>query len=331
MRSFRGKILVIRGGAVGDFILTLPAIAALRQSFPEACLDVLGYPHIVQLAVAGGLVDHARSIDARPLAGFFARNGPLAEELRDYFSEFDLIVSYLYDPDEIFKTNVGRCSPAQFIIGPHRPDEKASIHAAKVYLQPLERLAIFDADPVPRLTIGRKPEPEIQGVEGPATNPTQMNNGQNARRRLALHPGSGSKGKNWPEAQWAELLERLTHSTVLDLLLVGGEAEGERLQRLGAALPPMRARVAQSLPLAELAGQLSACAGFVGHDSGISHLAAALGLPGLVLWGETAEEIWRPPGEKIIVLRHPAGLAHLPVETVFEQIRRLWCAEKIHA
>src|SRR5262245_20507452 len=121
--SFRGKILVIRGGAIGDFILTLPAIAALRQQFPEAHLEVLGYPHIVQLAIAGGLVDRAASIEARALAGFFARGGELAEDLADYFSEFDLIISYLYDPDGIFRINIARCTAAQFLAGPHRPDE----------------------------------------------------------------------------------------------------------------------------------------------------------------------------------------------------------------
>src|SRR5436190_1455795 len=100
-----GKILVIRGGAIGDFILTLPALAALRQQFPVARLEVLGYPHIVSLALAGGLADEVRSIEARSLAGFFARGGQLAEDLADFFSEFDLIVSYLYDPDEIFQNN----------------------------------------------------------------------------------------------------------------------------------------------------------------------------------------------------------------------------------
>src|SRR5262250_1511814 len=101
LNSFRGKILIIRGGAIGDFILTLPAIAALRQQFPQAHIEVLGYPHIIQLAVAGGLVDRAQSIEARALAGFFARHGELSEDLADYFSEFDLILSYLFDPDRI--------------------------------------------------------------------------------------------------------------------------------------------------------------------------------------------------------------------------------------
>src|SRR5437773_10349894 len=152
-----GKVLVIRGGAIGDFILAPPAITALSGRFPGAHLEILGYPHIVQLAQAAGLVDRIQGIEARALAGFFARNGELAEDLADYFSEFDLIVSYLYDPDEIFKNNVGRCTGAQFIVGPHRADEGAKLHAAKVYLQPLERLAIVEADPVPRLALNSQP------------------------------------------------------------------------------------------------------------------------------------------------------------------------------
>ncbi len=306
MNPVRGKILVIRGGAIGDFILTLPAIAALRQRFPEAHLEVLGYPHIVQLALAGGLVNQTRSIEAQALAGFFARKGELADELAEYFSAFDLILSYLYDPDEIFQANVTRCSRAQFIAGPHRADEKQGIHATKLYLKPLERLAIFDADDVPRLRL----------------NPTASGHQPASMSRLALHPGSGSESKNWPEHKWAELLERLLISTEFNLLLIGGEAEGERLQRLAATLPPDRVRIAQSLPLPELAGLLRDCAGFVGHDSGISHLAAAVGLPGLVLWGDTAEAIWRPPSEKMIVLRRASGLAELPVNEVLDSVRR---------
>ena len=303
MNSFQGKILVIRGGAIGDFILTLPAIAALRQQFPAAHLEVLGYPHIAQLALAGGLVNRVQSIEAGALAGFFARGGELAEDLVDYFSEFDLILSYLYDPDGIFQTNVGLCTGAQFIAGPHRADEGAGLHAAKVYLRPLERLAIFDADPIPRLQVA---------PDSPSQHP------------LALHPGSGSERKNWAEKRWAELLRHLAEATDLDLLIVGGEAEGGRLQRLAAVVPPARSQVAQSLPLAELARRLAGCRAFIGHDSGISHLAAAVGLPCLVLWGDTAEDIWRPPSEKVVVLRHPGGLARLPVAEVGEQLQKLW-------
>jgi heptosyltransferase-2 len=187
-------------------------------------------------------------------------------------------------------------------------------------------LAIFDADPVPRLCIGRESLSATESLKAEPALPAKPTPTFQAPMCLALHPGSGSDQKNWPEDRWAELLQRLVDMTAFNLLLVGGEAEGERLQRLGAALPPARTRVAQSLPLSELASRLSRCQGFLGHDSGISHLAAALDLPTLVLWGATAEGIWRPPSEKVVVLRHPAGLERLPVQTVFDHVRRIWPA-----
>jgi len=280
------KILVIRGGAIGDFILTLPAIAALRR-----------------LALAGGLVDRVQPIEARGLAGFFARDGELEPGLMDYFSEFDLVVSYLYDPDEIFKTNVGRCSVGQFIGGPHRPDEEAGVHATQVYLKPLERLAIFDADPVPRLVLGnRSPAPGC---------------------RVALHPGSGSEKKNWPEDKWTELSREILAETDWDVMLVGGEAEGERLRRMAGALPSPRVRVAQAWPLPELGEQLQACAAFAGHDSGITHLAAALGTPCVVLWSDTVQEVWRPRSDRLALLEASAGIQNIEASQVLEELRRL--------
>jgi heptosyltransferase III len=316
----QGKILVIRGGAIGDFILTLPAIAALRRQFPAAHLEVMGYPHIARLALAGGFVDRVQSIEARALAGFFARNGDLAEDLVDYFSEFDLILSYLYDPDGIFRANVGLCTGAQFIVGPHRAQDEAGLHAAKVYLQPLERLAIFDADPIPHLVLIPPTEP-LPPERPPHPNSLPPGGGEGGT--LALHPGSGSERKNWPEDKWADLLQHLVNFTGFRLLLVGGEAEGERLQRLAAALPPARTRVAQSLALPDLAQRLALCRAFIGHDSGISHLAAAVGLPCLVLWGDTSMDVWRPPSQRATVLRHPDGLTKLPVEAVLKQLRSL--------
>lgn len=302
MSATKPKILIIRGGAIGDFILTLPAIAALRAQFPHTHLEILGYPHIAQLALAGKLVDRVQPIEARGLAVFFADNGQLDSHWTDYFSEFDLIVSYLYDPDEVFRANVGRCSPAQFIVGPHRPDESEKIHATKVYLKPLERLAIFKADSVPRLQIERLRIPDNQ---------------------IALHPGSGSEDKNWPEGKWAEFASQLISRTKINILLVGGEAEGERLQRLAAGLPANRCEVAQSLPLPELAQRLKACVAFVGHDSGISHLAAALELPCLILWADTVEEVWRPQGERLIIIRETVGVHGISVERVMQEFRRL--------
>lgn len=319
MSEATGKILVIRGGAIGDFILTLPALAALRAQFPNARLEVLGYPHIIDLARAGGLVVRAQSIEARALAGFFARDGTLDEKMAAYFSSFAVILSYLYDPDAFFQSNVGRCSRAQFICGPHRPCETENVHAADVFLRPLERLAIFDADAAPKLDLI---PPEVSTQHTSADEP--MIQIDLANRWLAVHPGSGSERKNWPEQNWAKLLQALTEGTALKFLLVGGEAEGERLTRLAAVLPPSRTRRAQSLPLVQLAHELKRCAAFIGHDSGITHLASALGLSGVVLWGDSNLNIWRPRSSRMVIIEAVPTLSALPVAQVLETVARIF-------
>jgi heptosyltransferase-3 len=303
-------ILVVRGGAIGDFILTLPVLAALRRCYPGARLAVLGRPHIAALAQAGGLADEVRSVEDRRLAGFFVRDGDLDPEFASFFSRFDLVVSYLYDPEAVFRENLARCSRARFIAGPHRPDESVPMHATQAYLKPLEHLGIVGADPVPRLSIGSPRFPA--GTPDPKPAPC-----------VALHPGSGSERKNWPEERWDGLIRHLLDATALDVLLVGGEAEGGRLDRLAAGRRSSRLRVAQNMLLVNLAQELSGCVAFAGHDSGISHLAAALGLPGVILWGDSAEAVWRPVSDRCILLRNARGLAEVPVSQVLAALRPL--------
>ncbi len=299
------SILVIRGGAIGDFILTLPVLSALREQFPAARIELLGYPRIASLALMGGLIDAVGAIESRPLATFFASRATLDPAMQEFFGRFALIVSYLYDPDGIFQENVRSCSRSQFIVGPHRPDEKGSIHATQCFLQPLERLAIFDFDPIPRLEV-----PMIGGSAGAIGR-------AGSARWLAMHPGSGSELKNWPEQRWRELLEQIIQHTSVQILLVGGEAEAGKLDRLAQGLPPDRLRIADKLPLPALAQEFKGCAGFVGHDSGITHLAAAIGIPTIALWGATNKRVWEPRGADVQLLRASKGFSALRVEAVF--------------
>jgi heptosyltransferase-2 len=109
------RALVVRGGALGDFLLTLPVLHALRACAPASRLEVLAYPAIASLARNSGLVDQVRSIEYGPLAGFFTRGATLDPELQKYFGAFDLVISYLYDPDGIFAENL-RASGARRLV-----------------------------------------------------------------------------------------------------------------------------------------------------------------------------------------------------------------------
>ena len=308
-----GRILVIRGGAIGDFILTLPALRAIRDAFPQSKVEILGYPQIADLARFVGLADDAKAIEAPALAGFFAAKGTLDEDWMEYFGRFDVILSYLYDPDGIFQDNIRRCRRTNlesatdsktltFIQGPHRPDENEDVHAVEVLLEPLKQLAVFAADSRPQIRIPHR---------GATCN----------RSWLAVHPGSGSLSKNWPVERWRQLIAQIQAETKWNLLLVGGEAERGTFPKLQPSLNASRSRLEFCMPLPQLASLLAECGGFIGHDSGISHLAAAVGLPGLVLWGESKEAVWRPRSDQFVLVRHENGLRHLPVEQVFSQFK----------
>ncbi len=298
------KILVIRGGAIGDFLLTLPAIGLLREAFPQARLEILGYEHIVSLAVSGGYADAARSIEYAALAGFFNPKAVLDPELSDYFAGFQQVVSYLYDPDGFFSGNLRRCGVKNLIEATPKIDPEGD-HSARQLARPLERLALFlDGD----VGVALRMSPLDRDAAA------DLLHGLTPQRPLvAIHPGSGSERKNWPTDRWETLGRELLARTGPDrprLLLVGGEADGKALQTLHAAWrdaapEPGDVLLAESLPLPQLAALLARMQLFLGHDSGVSHLAAAAGVPCVLLFGPTDPDLWAPPYPAVRIVRAP--------------------------
>jgi len=307
-----GKILVNRGGAIGDFIVTLPVLKALRTMFPSTGVEVLCAQRVGELAVASGHADEFRPLEARGLAPFFAPTGQLDADWRMYFNRFAVVISYLYDYDGTFQSNVLKSGAMQFIQGIHRPIDTVTTHASDQLLKTLEAVAIFDADGSPELRF------EEAGAGG--TKPAQ-------ETVIALHPGSGSESKNWPLNRWVILAEALASDSRLRFLLVGGEADQKRLRSVAQVLPPDRTTVLFQKPLLPVARELQSASLFVGHDSGISHLAAALGLRGILLWGPTNEAVWRPRSERFDLIRHPSGIAAIQPDTVHAAIVRRLSAD----
>ncbi len=141
------------------------------------------------------------------------------------------------------------------------------------------------------------------------------------RRWLAIHPGSGSPTKNWPAATLAALAQRLRGELGLAPVVVAGPADDLALSALLAHLPwaPV---VLHNLPLVELAGLLMGAAGYLGNDSGPTHLAAMLDLPTLALFGPTDPAVWSPRGRRVRIL-HADPLADLEPDIVLGGIANL--------
>jgi heptosyltransferase-2 len=138
-------------------------------------------------------------------------------------------------------------------------------------------------------------------------------------RFLALHPGSGSATKNWPVDRFAEVARKL--SPLRPWLLVIGPADDAAGSALGAKPDVV---VALSLPPRVLGTVLREAGCFVGHDSGVSHLAAAFGTPVLALFGPTDPAVWAPVGRHVQVLRAPDQLMEdLSVDEVVARARAI--------
>jgi heptosyltransferase-3 len=307
------RILVIRGGAIGDFILTLPAIHLLREAFPGAHLEILGYKHIVALAEERFYANATRSIEYGALAGFFTLNSTLSPELAEYFASFQQIVSYLYDPDGVFEGNLRRAGVKNTLAAYQRIDD--SEHAAEQLARPLQKLALYLEDHAAR----------IFPSEADRTAASQFLTGFQELPIVAMHPGSGSPKKNWPLDRWEELGWRILEKRPgTRLMLIGGEADQTQIEALKAAWKSLPLLIARELPLPHLAAVIERCRLFVGHDSGISHLAAAVGTPCLLLFGPTDPSVWAPANPAVSILEAPEGeLSGFSVETVSEKAAEL--------
>lgn len=318
-----GTILCLRGGALGDFLLTRPALRRLRRGFPQAKIILAGVPKFADLARREGLVDEVWRLDHAGLAPFFGRGTPLSEEWVARFQSCPVVISWLFDPLGLFAKNLASVGISGLLQGCHKPEENG-VHASEQLARVLEQLALFaeeGEDEVGLRLADAEGSAEIQSpqpvAEGPFT--------------LAVHPGSGGLGKLWPWRRWQELILRWSarhpHHRVV---LLTGEAEEERGLGdlpLAEAVSALRAEIpgldwCHSPALPELARKMRSWEAFVGHDTGPSHLAAAVGLPTLALFGPTDPAVWAPQGAS--VLQAPGGrMEALEVGVVLEGVETI--------
>jgi len=289
------RILVIRGGAIGDFILSLPALKALREAHSHVRLEILGYRHIALLAENRFYAQAVRSIEYGALSSFFAKNAKLPAEIGNYFAGFDLIISYLYDPDGIFEMNLRRCGVEDLVCGPARIEN--SVHAARQLAKPVEELGIDVVD------LGARVFPSAEDWEFGREFLRDL-----PRPIFAIHPGSGSEKKTWPLPNWISIGDHLLRSDKFcgSLVVVAGEADQGQVRKLEPLWQSQRVVFAENLPLPHLAAVLAQTI-FIGHDSGISHLAAATGAKCILLFGPTDPDVWAPRNENVSVIRSKTG------------------------
>jgi ADP-heptose:LPS heptosyltransferase len=286
-----GKILIIHSGGIGDLLLALPAMRIFRAAFPLSTLELLGRPERLALIAHDLRAESLHSIDQAEMAYFFLEGSPLPPGLSGFFSSFRTALIFGKASGKSLAENLKRLRVRVISIPPF-PTEGSGVHASD-FLIDLLREAGFTGEK--NLSPLRLSETSLSfGIEFRAA--VGLKEGQ---RTLAIHPGSGSPTKNWDPRRFAEVVDWASHRSKILLILGPAEEGAQDVKRLMARAKPS---VADQLPLVQLAGVLKTCSVYLGNDSGITHLAAALGVPTVVIFGSTDPAVWGPwaPGAKII-------------------------------
>jgi ADP-heptose:LPS heptosyltransferase len=293
------RVLIIFPGALGDLICLGPAIRAIARRHPRASLELMARMELARFAVGRLGIVSAHSIDRAEMSQLFMGDAAFADGARDFFASFARIYSFFAAADERFRRALTTIAKD---VGFYPFAPPGDEHVATAYMRaigepggPLDwRIEVMPEDRAAALK-------RLAGL------------GLEARAFLLILPGSGSRRKNWQVEKFIELAER--GIAELSPIAVLGPAEAE----LHGVFRDRRIATLSDLELGEVAGLASCARAFVGNDSGVTHLAAATGTPGVAIFGPTDPLRWRPFGAVRVIHREP--IEEVAVEEVAALIR----------
>jgi hypothetical protein len=271
--------LVIHPGPLGDLLLAVPALRALRAAGAGAPLVVAAQPSRGGLLRALGVVDAHRGFDGLGLEPLFVEDG--TEPRVAALEACSRVVCWFGAGDPVFRRRLSAASPGALVASP------TGDGAVPVWQH---LLASVGASAGPWCESVAVPSPLL--AEGLRVLEGAGWDGQTPM--LVAHPGAGGLAKRWPVAGFAEVLRGLRARHRLSLVIHQGPADLEVAAALAERLGD-EAIVLREPALTALAGALAHGAAYLGNDSGPSHLAAALGVPAVVLF-EAKRLAWRPWG-----------------------------------
>lgn len=320
------RIVVIRAGALGDTLLTLPALALLRRQWPGARLTFVGRRDTLALVAACGLADVTFPYDLPDWAALFGEEAPgtglAATSLRDC----DMAVAWLPDMEGTVTRTLRALGIRRVVVAPGRPAPDVHLHAALYLVQTLVPLGI--AAPAPGSLAALSALVPLDGMRSRPRLSAHVS--ATPQCVVAIHPGSGGAAKRWPPERFAAIAARLAAASYTPLLVQGPQDAPVVEQVLDALAPEVAPPpVVADLSLAQVAAVIERCAGFLGNDSGVSHLAGLLGIPTLALFGPSDPAIWSPLGLHARTLHVPSRtMDSLDVEPVWGGLHDLLSTDR---
>jgi ADP-heptose:LPS heptosyltransferase len=329
------NILVIDFGQLGDVVLSLPALRAIRERFPRARITVaVGSPGAPIVELSGYsdatlIVDRVALRDGpKPLS--IMRIARIVQDVRRASFDFVIDLHSLYEtnllgflsgaPQRLYARRPNRSLDflANFHPRPPVEDTRPSKHAIDRYLDVLIPLGIKDAERVPRL----RTRPEDDAAVEQMLKKEKANMGAPL---VGLFPGAGHPARRWPLARFAELADCLVRNDDVRIALFAGPEERAFVKEMRATFPRGATLIFDKLTIPQLASALARLAVFVSNDTGPMHIATAVGVSVVALLDRPTPHSFIPlePRHRVI---YSNRIAEMTTDEVYGATRELLAA-----
>jgi ADP-heptose:LPS heptosyltransferase len=307
--SALSRACVIFPGALGDFVCFLPALQALRR---ECEIDLFARSEFAGIVPSGVKV---RSLECAEIRNLFIDATLQTPTWQNHFGAYAAVYSWLGSQQPVFVQRLQSDCADRAQLFPFRPPANME-HQADYYLRCLA---------LPECT-EREPAIELHAEAIVWSENFCREHSLDNRTVLALAPGSGAREKNWPEEFFLAVANWWRESSGGAVILLVGPVEAERggIDRLRH-----HCLVARDLSLSELAALLARSDVYLGNDSGVTHLAAGVGVPTIALFGPSDPRQWAPRGKNVVVISRQIACSPCATATMKSCPHRA-CLSELH-
>jgi ADP-heptose:LPS heptosyltransferase len=299
------RVTVVHQAALGDTVLLVPLFRSLSARFQHAKITVVTRSNLGQMMTMMGWVDAYASADDRDHSAWFAEPDGMKPNALPDWANCDLLLSAVSNGRDAWARN------ARLAMKPGAAGVW-TVQTPVMFFEPRP-----PNDYVGHVTAWHREQLGVLGLKEPPP-PLLRDNPDGA---IVIHPGSGGEAKCWPRERFLQLGRDLKRNGIVPTFILG-EAEEERwgvkvVQALKDEFPWYL-----HMGLYELTERMGRARMYLGNDSGVTHLAAAVGIPVIALYGPSDDTQWRPLGPSVKLLRgkQPKVLESLPVDEVLAEM-----------
>ncbi len=299
------RVVVLHQGALGDFLLALSLVQpAAKQLNNPLIIAISGNP-VAKLAAGRSVITSRQSPEETNLHTLFGDSPPKSEIWAEILQDADLVISFLGAPDSHVHNRLSHVSEAKIIsIDPRPMDETQAkrIHITHQWWQDIRKQEPRFPKPMPPVISRTIYQSGNNTSKSSHENVAFSSNKDETSLPIIIHPGSGGREKCWPWKRFFQLADELGRSCNISWML--GPAELERTPEVNRSLrrrcdsSPGEALIVEE-NLAIAAFFLCRAGLYIGNDGGMTHLAAALGLETVAIFGPTDPYVWRPLGNHV--------------------------------